>query len=319
MTVYHFVPGVKIAKVNHLAVVVELSASDSDSLEFKKEMKEYKHSLNQKRQHADLAAASSSGNKRAHGYSLAEPGELHAVLQKMESGDTLVIHAEGEPFVIGFREPTIYDLYPHLLLDLLVSNGLSPDKAITIDLKCCHSACEYRGMNFARDFARLLGHKQFNQVQVTGYTGLIIEKPGKKNIKFSCQSDPYSSEDRSPTADGMTKKDLKHVEFCSIEDAHVTYNSKGSIVSQGVRGAKNPLSDLSAKPFDWASGYIAQYKSGLPASRQTNAAHERSAAGKALDRSGLLSMPQNKAAAGAAGMEAPEEAPDTLPKSRADL
>ena len=296
MTTYHFIPGVKRAQQEHLSTVIEGGKPDS------KEVGNYRKSHKEKLDHANLATKMDDKSSRA--YCLEEEGELKGVLETIQDGDDIVIHGEGEPFVLGFNEPTVYDLQPHRLLMLLIENGLPRDKHINIDLKSCHSAAECRGMNFARDTSMLLGLYGYHKISVTGYTGLIIEKPSSKQIKFSCQADPFPTADIESDPRGVSRKEVRETQHSSIENARVIYVS-GSVVSQGRRGSTNPLSDLNGKPFSWATKYIAEYTKGIEEARK--AAPQQ--APVVMSRSGYSFLSSPRVTTELVAPESPSETP----------
>lgn len=273
MTRYHFLPG------RRACVNTDLTSEDQSAEEISKGFINYKKSVMEKSKHAQLAARGDldapgeehkGGKHNKHNkkdqfkeYFLEEPNELAGVLMKMNEGDTLVIHGEGEPFVIGFAEPTIYDLYPHRLLKILMDNTLPMDRTIHIDLLCCHSAATFKNTNFARDVAILLGCYGYRNIDVSGYTGLVKEQVKQKNIKFSCVGDPHPEEHKPENTTNITRAESLSSPHSNLENARVTYNSSGKVLKEGSRGSNNPLTKFGDEKFPWAGHYISEYERGL--------------------------------------------------------
>lgn len=115
-------------------------------------------------------------------------------LNSLTSGDEIFIHGEGEPFVIGFNEPsTDYDLHPAKLAERLIALGLPTDQDITIVLFSCHSAAEYKSICFARDLSLVFSQLGFENIIVKGFNGLLNFK--RKGKVTGCFADPLPGAD----------------------------------------------------------------------------------------------------------------------------
>lgn len=111
--------------------------------------------------------------------------EISTVLPKLNDSDSLIFHAEGQPFTIGPIELSPYSLRPFCLAEMLINNGM-PDKPIHIELMSCNSATAFQGSNYAKDLSNALCfYFDLPDIEVTGYTGYINVK---KNGKFSVSS-----------------------------------------------------------------------------------------------------------------------------------
>ena len=92
-------------------------------------------------------------SKKEHGLHCKELFHLYdeecmkKLIGRLNDGDELIIHGEGQPFVIGLNEPSAYDLSPYILAKLLKSYEM-PDLAININLLACYSATQYQELNF---------------------------------------------------------------------------------------------------------------------------------------------------------------------------
>jgi hypothetical protein len=178
---------------------------------------------------------------------LEEPGNLAKVLLHLQPGDKLVIHGEGEPFMLGFDEPSSFNLYPHSLAKMLVNAGLPEDKDIEIELLACQSASDYPSpdngdFNFAKDLSQALsylGKDGYENITVSGYTGLIEELKGNK---FICIADPFPGTDKESEIKGKISSRLKS----TLEEAKASFKLGEAINRYRI------LSDLSRKPFTWA-------------------------------------------------------------------
>jgi hypothetical protein len=180
-------------------------------------------------------------------YYLADEKSMLSLMKKINNDDELILHGEGQAFVIGLEEPSDFDLNPFSLAKYLYQADM-PDININIRLLACHSATTYApsedkatDLNFARDTSKSLGqHFKYEHITVTGYTGFIVVK---NSGKYSVSS----------VIDG-TKTDKKRTHG-SLEQASMVYKS-GELISKGVILSEN-YSDMA---FGWAKPYITAYK-----------------------------------------------------------
>ena len=97
-------------------------------------------------------------------YYLSDEESMHTLMKKMNAGDEIILHGEGQAFVIGLEEPSDFDLNPVSLANRLYQANM-PDIKINITLLACHSATPYAppedkttDLNFARDTSKALHH-----------------------------------------------------------------------------------------------------------------------------------------------------------------
>jgi len=173
---------------------------------------------------------------------LFDDASMRELFSGLKKGDEIILHGEGEPFILGLEEPSPYDLHAYRLAELLNDYQL-PDEEIGISLLSCNSGLTWEdpekgvNCNFARDLSRAL-HIAFgySHVTVTGYKGYIVVKDGGK---FSV----CGAEKRKPSSNAP---------HASLEDANIKYEN-GYIMSETPR----KIGDLSNVAFSWASTYIA--------------------------------------------------------------
>ena len=165
--------------------------------------------------------------------------KLHNILKP---GDTIVLHAEGAPFLMGLDSKSPFDL-DGVKLATLIKKANVVD-GVNIELLSCNSAADYKTedgytFNFARDTSEAL-HYLFNyqHINVSGFRGYVVEKDNKK---FSvCK-----------TIDAENRGDN-----LSIDKAKITYLN-------GIKKHNAPQElDLSDKAFSWAQNYIHNAKIG---------------------------------------------------------
>ena len=190
----------------------------------------------------------SNNSKRVSVSYLYDSSDIKAIAD-LTSGAEIIIHGEGEPFVIGLAEPHAdWDLHPVKLADHLIENGL-PNEDITIRLFACHSSATYETMNFAQDLSIVLSDKGFHRVRVIGYTGLLTQN---KNGKIgSCCADPF------PLSDQLISEFQGRHKYKPLTSCEQSF-----VDGRAEKLAKQQLSDLSRKPYQWAhgdDGYIKDY------------------------------------------------------------
>jgi molybdopterin converting factor small subunit len=167
---------------------------------------------------------------------------MNLLINKLKKGDEIVVHGEGNPFVIGLEEPSQYDLSAIKLAEKLEKNKL-PDIAININLLTCNSASEYKNsgykhseyekFNFAQNCSEALNiFFKYENILITGYTSMIKVN---SNAKYTVSS--------------ANDRDSKGT-HASLEDASMVYKN-GKLVKEG-----RILSDLSKEDFSFAQSYI---------------------------------------------------------------
>ena len=177
-------------------------------------------------------------------------------ISKIKSGSEITIGSEGESFIMGFEEPSAYDLFPTELA--LKFSELSDDKKVLINLLFCNSAVDFYAQcneqyqaNFARDFSYCLFLLGKLSVTVKGYTGLINVDPNGR-IK-SCT--------------GQTDKDEQNIKKTrqinsSLEDAMAIY-SNGVIVEHPKKILSNYSGDVTSVSNSWKIKYLEEYSKQL--------------------------------------------------------
>ncbi|STY28817.1 Uncharacterised protein [Legionella wadsworthii] len=157
---------------------------------------------------------------------------MQKLMKQLNDGDEIVLHGEGQPFLIGLEEPSDYDLTPFKLAKLLAKNNL-PDIDININLLACFSATQYCELNFAHDTSdALFTIFKYEKPKVTGYTGMIKVSD---NAKFSVTTE--------------MEKD-KRGTHGSLKDACLVYRN-GQLIKKG-----RILGDNSHIAYSWATVYI---------------------------------------------------------------
>jgi hypothetical protein len=112
--------------------------------------------------------------------------ESSRALQSLQDNDTLTVHGEGFPFLIG---PTLefcsYVLTAGQFAELLHQRGL-PDKVIHIKLMCCNSGTNFEGQTYAEDLSQVLLYLfRYKSIITYGYNGFIVVK---NNGKYSASA-----------------------------------------------------------------------------------------------------------------------------------
>ncbi|KTD40526.1 hypothetical protein [Legionella parisiensis] len=157
---------------------------------------------------------------------------MQKLIKQLNDGDEIVLHGEGQPFLIGLEQPSDYDLTPFKLAKLLAKNNL-PDIDININLLACFSATQYHELNFAHDTSdALFAIFKYEKPRVTGYTGMIKVSG---NAKFSVTTE--------------MEKD-KRGSHGSLKDACLVYRN-GQLIKKG-----RILGDNSHIAYSWAAVYI---------------------------------------------------------------
>jgi len=138
----------------------------------------------------------------------------------------IMVHGDGFPFIIGFNQLSPFDLTAVSFARLL-SNYLPINREIKIDLLACNSATSCRDsgreFNFAKNTSMVFESLGFTHVEVTGYTGYVVEKP---NAKFSVSSE-YS-----------VFSDGKKGNHASLKDAGRSYQG-GVVKAEALRELLN--------------------------------------------------------------------------------
>lgn len=176
-------------------------------------------------------------------YYLYGANALQALCHTLKDGDEIILHGEGQPFIMGLAEPSKYDLTPYKLAECLHHAGIPNDKRITLTLLACNSASDLRteegdDFNFARDTSESL-HAVFHYqtMSVTGYTGLVVIKDNGA-CSVAARIDNH--------ADKRRKNKNPHG---SLEASAATYNNGEAVTQRRV------LSDLSNIAYSWAEKY----------------------------------------------------------------
>ena len=224
-----------------------------------KERKEY---LKSKEGSPDLSKIRRAISNEPYVYFLYDRDSMSKLTEKLTPGDTIVLHGEGQPFVIGLDSSTPYDLDATKLARLLKEANLID--GVNIELLTCNSAVDYTvedglTLNFARDTSEALHFLcGYQNINVSGYSGLIVDK---ENGKFSV----------SKTIAGRNAGDK-----LSVDAARITYKN-------GVKDPSSPVElDLSHMAYGWARRYIETAKLGV---EEINAEKLRLSQAPRLERS----------------------------------
>ena len=204
-----------------------------------------------------IIAAQNKRDKTSYNgvFYLFDKDSMQDLVRRLKDGDEIIIHGEGQPFVLGIEEPSPYDLTAYRLAQLLSENNL-PDMRIDITLLSCNSGSTWLNtearvnFNFARDLSKALHVvHDYTQLSVTGYKGLVVVKG--KSGKFSVCG-PEEQEERA--ADKITPRDRRkphaNIPHASLDETKVVYEN-GQLMNQGPMGF-----DISRMAFGWAGGYI---------------------------------------------------------------
>ena len=171
---------------------------------------------------------------------------MRNLMIKLKDGDELILHGEGQPFVIGLDEPSPdYDLNAYRLAEILNGYGF-PKKEINIKLLACHSGSAWEerekgiNLNFARDLSRTLYSVfGYTQPKVTGYTGFIVDKENNGKYSVSAELD--------------TSVKGKRPAHRSLDAAKMVYQEGKPIMTECCN---TPLADISNVAYGWADKYI---------------------------------------------------------------
>lgn len=160
---------------------------------------------------------------------------LPKLMEQLKTGDKLVIHGEGEPFVLGLTVPSCFDTHGRSLAELLKQAGL-PDLDISIQLLACNSAVDFPmysdtqeqivNINFARDMARAL-HFEFNktQVKVIGYTGYVSEKEKKGGFGVSSELGSNESVPLTRAMQVYKAGECRHADRALVDLTQIPFSS----------------------------------------------------------------------------------------------
>jgi hypothetical protein len=196
----------------------------------------------------DVNTVITKTNKKNHKSCCTEPFFLYdqasmaKLFERMEDGDEIILHGEGQPFLIGLDVPCpAYDLNAYKFASLLHDHQM-PDLKMSIALLACNSGLTYErvnegmSLNFTRDLSKALHVLYgYQKVSVIGYTGFIVDK--EKAGKYSVSA-------------GLDNDKGKRSEHASLEDASVVYEH-GVLVKEG-----RTLGNLSNVAYSWAQSYI---------------------------------------------------------------
>jgi len=181
---------------------------------------------------------------------------MQKLIKQLNDGDEIVLHGEGQPFLIGLEEPSDYDLTPFKLAKLLAKNNLL-DIDININLLACFSATQYYELNFAHDTSdALFAIFKYEKSTVTGYTGMIKVSG---NAKFSVTTE--------------MEKD-KRGTHGSLRDACLVYRN-GQLIKKG-----RILGDDSHLAYSWAAVHIERARKGNAIVAFAKAANDNNAKAK---------------------------------------
>lgn len=146
-------------------------------------------------------------------------------LAGIRPGDTLIIHAEGNPFIIspGFSD-TPYCLTAGELAEHLVNNKL-PNTEMSIKILACNSGTQVEGKTFAQDLSQVLYYlHNLKKIIVEGYNGFIIVK---KNSKYSASS--ISNNSSSTNYTSRVPKTISKGTHASLDEVSCCYK-KGCLL-----------------------------------------------------------------------------------------
>lgn len=170
-------------------------------------------------------------------YFLHDEHSMDDLMRKLQADDEIIIHGEGQPFVIGLDVPSPFDIHGQSLAKLFKANQM-PDIQINIVLLSCLSASTYApsadiDINFARDMSKALNSFGYQNVTVTGYTGFVVVKnSGKYSVS--------SILEKSTTGT-----------HASLKDAQMVYLNGDTVIEGRIL-----TKDISNKAYDWAQDYI---------------------------------------------------------------
>lgn len=172
-------------------------------------------------------------------YCLYDKESMQNLVGKLKHDDTVVLHGEGQPFLVGLASMSKYDLDAVSFAQLL-NEAKFPDD-VNIELYTCLSAVNYidgdYNYNFARDTSEALHYLHgYKNIHVSGFAGLIVDK---ENGKFSVSK----TVKRNPG------------DHLSIDAARITYLN-------GEKTKKSPEEPRSTMSYDWATAYIQKAKIG---------------------------------------------------------
>lgn len=159
-------------------------------------------------------------------------------LERIKDGDALVIHAEGNPFIIspGFCN-TPYTLTAGQLAEHLKNNSL-PNVEVTIKILACNSGTQVESKTFAQDLSQALCYLHgIKRPIIEGYNGFIIVK---KNSKYSATSIAQNSGTR-------VSKSISKGTHAKVDEVSCSYR-KGRLLSPPkkilIPNTENPYSFL---------------------------------------------------------------------------
>ncbi len=173
-------------------------------------------------------------------YYLYDKDSMRTFMGRLTENDEIIMHGEGQPFILGLQEPSAYDLHAQLFAKLLYENKM-PSFPLNITLLTCQSATTYApvdsniDINFARDMSRALYAFGYKNVKVAGFTGFVVVKPngGKYSISSTL---------------GYSNKGT----HCNLERAKRVYKN-GELLTPNAKIMTNNLSNMA---FIWADKYI---------------------------------------------------------------
>lgn len=154
---------------------------------------------------------------------LNNPRDLEILSNLIKQGDTLEIHADGNPWVMGAQYSMNYDYSPRLLATTLQNILKNRTLNITIDLRFCNSGTTAIGAKgsvcYAESVSKFLAAEKFCAAIVYGYAAFVhSEKPLRQSL--------VSEHDKHGAK----------VAHCRLED--------GRIVYQNGKAVESPLKTL---------------------------------------------------------------------------
>jgi|GEM_PF-3892062 len=123
---------------------------------------------------------------------------MRELLTTLNPEDSLVIHGDGSPVIVGFQEPSRFDMTAPGLAKLLKDYGIP--NGVKIDCLSCDTATKpdtkTRQYNFAKDLSDSLCRLGIKDVSVSGYTGIIeLKDNGDIKTAFAKQHHDLARED----------------------------------------------------------------------------------------------------------------------------
>lgn len=160
--------------------------------------------------------------------------QMKALAGSLSEEDALVIHGEGNPFIIGLNEPSIYDLSPLSFGKMLDAYEFPRELGFNIEFLSCNTGSSWKCINFSQICSLGLSViYHYPHLHVSGYAAYVVEKD---NGKFSASLD-------------IDKDTHKHLHL-DLKMAMVVYRN-GEEIAPAKKIAK-----LENNAYDWAKKYI---------------------------------------------------------------